>query len=245
MYFTWNNLQPQLLEKGITKLCVKTLTLPRLYLYRLDKISRMRNSRPMRCIKPWLTSQATKTRMAFASMITGIHFQFAIINGIRHRNYQPVAIGFARVKSSVEDGHAEIIQHANLNNDLRSAVQKQDAVLVMIGQIVTANIELEANSHRKINELRLIKTLDSNVFTCIWKEYMKQHDSSFSGFSMVSMAVTRTLPPFYNSSRFFLVPAWKAIASRTYQDLQSRMHCYIFQITSDAITTQTQALSFR
>ena len=161
MYFTWNNLQPQLLEKGITEaLCEDfNAALETLSVSVKDKdiknaqFSAYEMYQALADFSSYYKTKKPPEMQRITSMVTGIHFS------VRHNQWDKaqelsnqLPPEFARVKSSVEDGHAEMISMLEISlNDLRSAVQKQDAVLVMIRtNLVTANIEeLEAKFSQK------------------------------------------------------------------------------------------------
>ncbi len=152
MYFTWNNLQPELLEKGVTEAQGESFvaSLENLSKAVKDKniggaqISAFELYDKLSEFYSYFKTEKPPELQRVSSIVTGIHF------AVRQNDWnmaQELSNGlqkeFTKVKANVQDNQSAIIKMLEISlDDLRSAVQKQDAILVLIRtNLVTANIE--------------------------------------------------------------------------------------------------------
>ncbi len=152
MYFTWNNLQPELLEKGVTEVQGESFGAS---LENLSKAIQSKNigdaqtsafelyDKLSEFFSYYKTDKPPELKRV-SSMVTGIHFS------VRQNDWNKaqelsnqLQKEFTKVKINVQDNASDAIKMLELSlDDLRSAVQKQDAILVLIRtNLVTANIE--------------------------------------------------------------------------------------------------------
>jgi len=152
MYFTWNNLQPIMLEKGITE------TQSESFGESLESLSKAVQSKIIGDAQTsafelydklseffsYFKTEKPPELQRVASMVTGIHFS------VRQNDWNKaqelsnqLQKEFIKVKTNVQNNASDAIKMLELSlDDLRSAVQKQDAILVLIRtNLVTANIE--------------------------------------------------------------------------------------------------------
>lgn len=152
MYFTWNNLQPQLLEKGVSEIQCEGFSnaLEKLSRAILDKkIGDAQSSaaelydRLSEFFSYYKTEKPPELQRV-SSIVTGIHFS------VRQNNWDQAQVlsnqlqqEFSKVKASIEKKQSDVVKMLEISlDDLRSAVQKQDAALVLIRtNLVTSNIQ--------------------------------------------------------------------------------------------------------
>lgn len=152
MYFTWNNLQPLLLEKGIPE------TQGESFNEALENLSRSVRDKSIQDAQASVYTMYRSLAEFFSffktekppelqrikAMVTGIHFSVRQSNWeISQELSNQLQQDFIKVKTGVEDDQTGLVKMLEISlNDLRSAIQKQDALLVMIRtNLVTSNIE--------------------------------------------------------------------------------------------------------
>lgn len=152
MYFTWNDLFPSLLEKGVTQAQGESFGAS---LESLSKAVREKNIGNAQTSAFELFDKLSEFYSYFktdkpaemqriTSMVTGIHFS------VRQNDWNQaqklsndLQKEFAKMKANIQDNQSEAVKMLEISlDDLRSAVQKQDAMLVLIRtNLVTSNIE--------------------------------------------------------------------------------------------------------
>lgn len=152
MYFTWNNLFPSLLEKGVTQAQGESFGAS---LENLSKAVRDKNIGSAQTsafelydklseFYSYFKTEKPAELQRILSMVTGIHFS------VRQNDWNQaqklsndLQKEFAKMKASIQDNQSDAVIMLEISlDDLRSAVQKQDAPLVLIRtNLVTANIE--------------------------------------------------------------------------------------------------------
>lgn len=152
MHFTWNNLQPKLLQKGISE--VQTAG----FGSSLEKLSRAVRNKSIENAQnaafelhqslaeyfSYYKTEIPPELQRISSLVTGIHFTVLQNNwGKAQELSSQLQQNFTRVKTSVEDNQTEIFKMLEISLvDLDTAVQKQDAVLAIIRtNLVAANIQ--------------------------------------------------------------------------------------------------------
>jgi hypothetical protein len=152
MYFTWNNLLPSLLEKGVTQAQGESFgtSLENLSKAVKDKnigsaqISAFEMYDKLSEFFSYYKTEKPAELQRVSSMVTGIHFS------VRQNDWNKaqqlsneLQKEFTKVKTNVQDNQSEPVKMLEISlDDLRSAVQKQEALLVLIRtNLVTANIE--------------------------------------------------------------------------------------------------------
>ncbi len=164
MYFTWNDLQPQLLEKGVS------IAQGENFGSALEKLSRAVQDKKIVDAQTsafelydrlseffsYYKTEKPPELQRVSSMVTGIHFS------VRQNNWEQAQVlsnqlqqEFTKVKTNIEDKQSEVVRMLEISlDDLRGAVQKQDAILVLIRtNLVTSNIqELDLSLSQEQNE---------------------------------------------------------------------------------------------
>lgn len=151
MYFSWNRLQPQLMEKGVSQMQMGN------FITALESLSKSVQNKSLmnaqnsaagllQSLADFYSYFRTKTPpeiQRISSNITGIHFSVRQGDWTKAQELSnQMQQEFTKLKSSVEDNQSDLIKMLELSlTDLSSSVQKQDASLVMLRtNLVTANL---------------------------------------------------------------------------------------------------------
>lgn len=156
MYFTWNSIQPELLEKGVSFTQIENFSTALADLSKAIKDKNIKNAQIA-------SFQLTHTNADFASYyktnipsdvqrlkstVTGIHFYVKQTNWEKSQDLaMQLQQELSKLKSNVEDNKSFVFQMLEISiADLKKSIQNQDPALVLLRtNLVTANIcELEA-----------------------------------------------------------------------------------------------------
>lgn len=152
LHFTWNNLQPQLLEKGVSP------TQNQSFGTDLEDLSKSVRDRSIsnaqtaafelvQSLADFYTYYKTEIPpelQRITSLVTGIHFSVHQNSWEKAQELSGQLLQeYTKIKTSVEDNQSQVMKMLEISlEDLNNAVKNQDSVLVMIRtNLVTANIQ--------------------------------------------------------------------------------------------------------
>ncbi len=161
MHFTWNNLQPELIKKGVAQTQIENFGRALISLSQnvnAKNIVESQNaafqlSQALADFHSYYKTEIPAELPRISSGVTGIHFAVKQNNWPRAQELaNQLQQEFAKLKASIEDNQTHIFQMLEFSlNDLCSAVYNQDSVLVMIRtNLVNTNIrELDVRLSQK------------------------------------------------------------------------------------------------
>jgi len=151
LHFTWNNLQPDLIKKGVSQTQIENFNKALIALSQnvnAKNITESQNaafqlSQALADFYSYYKSDIPAELPRITSGVAGIHFSVKQNNWPKAQELaNQLQQEFAKLKASVEDNQNHIFQMLELSiNDLCSAVYNQDSVLVIIRtNLVNSNI---------------------------------------------------------------------------------------------------------
>lgn len=155
MHFTWNNLQPELIKKGISQTQTENFNKALVALsqnvttknIKEAQTAAFQMSQALSEFYSYYKTEIPSELPRITSGVTGIHFSVKQNNWPQAQELaNQLQQEFAKLKASIDDNQTHIFQMLELSlNDLCNAVYNQDSVLVMIRtNLVNSNIrELE------------------------------------------------------------------------------------------------------
>lgn len=161
MHFTWNNLQPELIKKGVSQTQTDNFNKALIALSQnvnAKNIKESQNaafqlSQALSDFYSYYKTEIPSELPRITSAVTGIHFAVKQNNWPQAQELANLLQQeFTKLKASIEDNQNHIFQMLELSvNDLCSAVQNQDSVLVLIRtNLVNSNIrELDVRLSKK------------------------------------------------------------------------------------------------
>lgn len=161
MHFTWNNLQPELIKKGVSQTQIENFNKALAALSQnvsAKNIMAAQNSafelsQALADFYSYYKTDIPAELPRITSGVTGIHFSVKQNDWAKAQELaNQLQQEFAKLKAGAEDNQNHIFQMLELSiNDLCSAVYNQDSVLVIIRtNLVNSNIrELESKLSQK------------------------------------------------------------------------------------------------
>lgn len=161
MHFTWNNLQPELIKKGVAQTQLENFSKALVALSQnvnTKSIKESQNaafhlSQALAEFYSYYKTEVPPELPRISSGVTGIHFAVKQNNWTEAQEIaEQLQQEFTKLKAGIEDNQNQIFQMLELSvNDLCSAVYNQDSVLVIIRtNLVNSNIhELETKLSQK------------------------------------------------------------------------------------------------
>lgn len=151
MHFTWNNLQPELIKKGVSQNQIENFNKALIALSQnvnAKNITESQNaafqlSQALADFYSYYKSNIPPELPRISSGVTGIHFAVKQNNWTKAQELANLLQQeFAKLKASTEDNQNHVFQMLELSiNDLCNAVYNQDSVLVIIRtSLVNSNI---------------------------------------------------------------------------------------------------------
>ena len=161
MHFTWNNLQPELIKKGVSQTQIENFNKALVALSQNVNTKNIKESQTaafqlFQALSDFYSYYKTEIPAELpriTSGVTGIHFSVKQNNWPQAQELaNQLQQEFAKLKANVEDNQNHIFQMLELSvNDLCNAVYNQDPVLVLIRtNLVNSNIhELDVKLSQK------------------------------------------------------------------------------------------------
>jgi len=161
MHFTWNNLQPELIKKGVSQTQIENFNKALVSLsqnvnaknIKESQMAVFQMSQSLSDFYSYYKTEIPAELPRITSGVTGIHFAVKQNNWPQAQELaNQLQQEFAKLKASVEDNQTHIFQMLELSvNDLCNAVYNQDSVLVLIRtNLVNSNIrELDVKLSQK------------------------------------------------------------------------------------------------